>query len=98
MADQILLAAEIVSAMAVLLGVVVAVRKMAKWTHNIIEGIRCNLRSDMVNTYYRNKESKHIRQYELENFIKLYSAYKAMNGNSFIDEIKDEVTKWEIDS
>ena len=33
---------------------------------------------------------------EMENFLLMYQAYKAMHGNSFIDEIHEEVTSWKI--
>lgn len=62
----------------------------------VIQGIKCLLRSEMVSTYYHNKDAKKIRQYELENFIKLYQAYKALKGNSFIDKIYKEVMTWEV--
>lgn len=61
-----------------------------------IQGIKCLLRSEMLRTYYGNKEKGTIRQYELENFIKLYKAYKALKGNSFIDKIYKEVMTWEV--
>lgn len=96
MIEQLLLAAEVVSAVTVLCGIAVGVRKIAKWIGRIVEGMRCHLRSDMVNTYYRHKDEKRIRQYELENFIKLHAAYKALGGNSFIDDIHKEVMGWEI--
>lgn len=62
----------------------------------IQDGARCQLRSDMLHIYYRNKDTKQIRQYELENFLLMYKSYKAMKGNSFIEEIHNEVTSWEI--
>lgn len=98
MINQLLLVAEVVSALAILAGVLVGVKKILKWGKHITEGERCHLRSDMLHTYYHNKNTKHIRQYELENFIKLYNAYKALGGNSFIDEVHREVASWEIDS
>ena len=61
-----------------------------------IQGIKCLLRSEMLRTYYHNKDIKKIRQYELENFIMLYKAYKALKGNSFIDKIYKEVMSWEV--
>ena len=61
-----------------------------------IQGIKCLLRSEMLRTYYHNKDTKQIRQYELENFIMLYKAYKALKGNSFIDKIHKEVMAWEV--
>jgi hypothetical protein len=61
----------------------------------IIEGQKCQLRSEMLQIYYHNKDTETIRQYEKENFMKLYEAYKALKGNSFIDTIYEEVRKWE---
>lgn len=63
-----------------------------------IQGIKCLLRSEMLRTYYNNKDAKKIRQYELENFIMLYKAYKALKGNSFIDKIYNEVMTWEVET
>ena len=62
----------------------------------LINGMRCLLRSEMLRTYYHNKDSERIRQYELENFVFLYKAYKALKGNSFIDKIYEEVMSWEV--
>jgi hypothetical protein len=50
----------------------------------------------MLRTYYHNKDSGKIRQYELENFVFLYNAYKALKGNSFIDKIYKEVMTWDV--
>lgn len=62
----------------------------------LINGMKCLLRSEMLRTYYGNKETKKIRQYELENFVFLYQAYKALKGNSFVDKINKEVMAWEV--
>ena len=50
----------------------------------------------MLHTYYKHKDDGKIRQYELENFILMYKAYKSLKGNSFIDIIYNEVKTWEI--
>jgi hypothetical protein len=63
-----------------------------------IQGIKCLLRSEMLRVYYNNKDKKTIRQFELENFIMLYKAYKALKGNSFIDKIYNEVMTWEVET
>lgn len=60
------------------------------------DGQKCLLRNDMLHTYYKNRDSKTIRQYEYENFLLEYDAYKALKGNSFIKKIKEEVTTWEV--
>lgn len=66
------------------------------WIRKIANGQRCQLRSEMLRIYYHNREKKTIRQYEYENFVFLYEAYKALKGNSFIDKIYEEVKSWEI--
>lgn len=63
---------------------------------NLVNGMKCQLRSDMLHIYYQYKDEKKIRQYELENFVYLYKAYKALRGNSFIDKIYKEVMTWEV--
>lgn len=62
----------------------------------ISNGTKCQLRSDMLSIYYKHQNSKKIRQYEYENFVLLYEAYKALKGNSFIDRIYKEIQEWEI--
>ncbi len=64
--------------------------------HKIRKGQLCQLRSEMLQIYYHNKHDKKIRQYEYENFVLLYEAYKALRGNSFIDKIYSEVKTWEV--
>lgn len=77
----------------VLLGVIVPV---IVWIMKIANGQKCQLRSEMLQIYYHNMEKGIIRQYEYENFVYLYEAYKALKGNSFIDKIYEEVHGWEI--
>ena len=60
------------------------------------EGVKCLLRSDMLHIYYRHVDNETIRQYEKENFIMLYDAYKALGGNSFIDDINKKVRTWKV--
>lgn len=62
----------------------------------ILNGLKCLLRSEMLRIYYHHKDSESLRQYELENFVFLYKAYKALKGNSFIDKIYKEVMEWEV--
>ena len=66
------------------------------WIRKIANGQKCQLRAEMLRIYYRHQETQTIRQYEYENFIFLYEAYKALKGNSFIDKIYEEVHDWEI--
>lgn len=77
----------------VLVGVIVPVVVSVK---KISNGTKCQLRSEMLRIYYHSRESGKIRQYEYENFVFLYDAYKVLKGNSFIDKIYKEVQSWEI--
>lgn len=92
--------ATFITEIGILLGVVEWVattyRKNADRMERVAEGVKCQLRSDMLQIYYRHVDSKTIRQYEYENFIMLYEAYKALGGNSFIDKIYNEVKTWRI--
>ena len=71
-------------------------RKWAFGLRQIEEGHKCLLRSDMLRTYYKHRDEQKIRQYELENFLTTYSAYRALGGNSFIEHIYNEVSGWDI--
>lgn len=68
------------------------------WILKIANGQKCQLRSEMLRIYYRNQKIGKIRQYEYENFVMLYEAYKALKGNSFIDKIYKEIQSWEVES
>ena len=80
---------ELVALISAIAPVIVSIKKISN-------GTKCQLRNDMLHIYYSNHETKIIRQYEYENFVMLYEAYKALKGNSFIDKIYSEVKTWEI--
>lgn len=85
----------LITEIGVLLGVIVPVILSVS---KIANGTRCQLRSEMLRIYYHHQHDGNIRQYEYENFVMLYEAYKALKGNSFIDKIYKEVQEWEIKS
>ena len=85
------LVGEIIALVGTITPIIINVRKVAN-------GQRCQLRAEMLRIYYKNKDTKKIRQYEYENFIYLYEAYKALKGNSFIDKIYAEVKEWDVET
>ena len=85
------LVGEIIAFVGTITPIILNVRKVAN-------GQRCQLRSEMLRIYYKNKDTKKIRQYEYENFIYLYEAYKALKGNSFIEKIYKEVKEWDVET
>ena len=88
----------------VIIGAIVTIwkafNKFKKETHDklekVMEGIKCQHRSEMLRTYYRNREKRQIRQYEFEDFLLHYNSYKTLKGNSFIDKISCEINEWDI--
>ena len=91
--SQIMTAAGIVTGTAAAAAVVGSALRGAR---RITAGARCQLRSDMLRTYYHHRETETIRQYEYENFVMAYEAYRALGGNSFMEKIYDEVRTWEV--
>lgn len=83
----------VIGEIGVLVGATVPIAVRIKQVSN---GTKCQLRSEMLRIYYHNRESGKIRQYEYENFVFLYEAYKALKGNSFIDKIYEEIKGFEI--
>ena len=86
-------AANIITEIGIIVGALVPVAAVVL---SLVGGMKCLLRSEMLKTYYHGKDTGRIRQYELENFVFLYKAYKALRGNSFIDKIYEEVMEREI--
>ena len=83
----------LISEISVLVGIVAPVIVSV---YKISNGTKCQLRNEMLKIYYHNLETGVVRQYEYENFVLLYGAYKALKGNSFIDKIYSEVKTWKI--
>ena len=83
----------LITEIGVLIGVIAPI---IVWILKIANGMKCEHRTEMLRTYYHNKDAKKIRQFEYENFVMLYKSYKALKGNSFIDKIYKEVQTWEI--
>lgn len=98
--EKLLLAAQIAGAItgiaACVCLIIKPVRDKILGLNDVREGTKCLLRSELLHTYYKHIEEKTIRQYEYENFIFCYKAYKALGGNSFVDKIYGEVKTWEV--
>lgn len=91
--DKLTFITALIGELGVLLGVMIPV---IIWIKKISDGAKCQLRSDMLRIYYRHREDGKIRQYEYENFVYCYEAYRAMRGNSFIEKIYKEVQTWDV--
>ena len=87
---------EITVILAALAMLIKPLRRKLLGLDKLTDALKCQLRHDMLHTYYRHREDHTIRQYELEDFLYLYRGYKALGGNSFIDRIKSEIDEWEV--
>lgn len=83
----------LITEIGILLGVVIPI---IVFVWKIANGMKCQLRSEMLRIYYHHRDKKIIRQYEYENFVMLYESYKALKGNSFIDKIYKEIQTWTV--
>lgn len=93
--NTLTLIASLITEIAILIG---AITPIIRNNRKVANGQKCQLRSEMLRTYYHHKETGELRQYELENFVMLYEAYKALGGNSFIDKIYKEVLAWNVET
>ena len=90
------LASCITAVVAVLTLLIKPIREKILKTDKESEGEKCLLRSEMLKIYYKHVDEQTIRQYELENFIKLYEAYRSLGGNSFIIDVYNEILTWKV--
>lgn len=98
--QTLLLIAEIAGAItgifALLVLIIKPLRERVLGLEDLKEGMRCQLREQMLRTFYKHREEHTIRQYEYENFQASYKAYKVLKGNSFVDHVQKEIEEWEI--
>ena len=85
--------ATVIGECTVIAGVLIPVIVQIK---NLRAGILCLLRNDMLQIYYKYEEEEKIPQYQFENFMAMYKAYKALRGNTFVDKIYKDVLGWEV--
>ena len=62
----------------------------------IFKILKCSLRNDMLDIWDKCKDTKKITRYQLQSFLYSYDLYKWLKGNSFIDEIKERIEKFEV--
>ena len=89
MTDAIKYISEISVLAATIAPILLYIKKLAN-------GMRCQLRSDMLHIYYQYCDIEEIPQFEYENFVALYEAYKSLKGNSFVDKIYKDIQSWNI--
>lgn len=71
-----------------------AVRKISA----IAEGQKCLLRSKIMDIYYKHCDDDEptLREYERKNLDSLYLAYAGLHGNTFVEDIYQEMRHWRV--
>lgn len=69
---------------------------MYRFSRAMIEATKCSLRNDILEIYDRCKDSKKITKWQLESIDYSYKQYKALKGNSFVDNLYNRVQTFEI--
>lgn len=62
----------------------------------VVEAVKCLLRNDILSIYDKCKGKRQITRYQLQSVHLSYTIYKKLKGNSFIDEIMEEIKDFEI--
>lgn len=62
----------------------------------IFEAIKGLLRHAILSVYDACKVERKITRYQLQNVHFLYAIYKKLGGNSFVDEIMEEIKDFKI--
>ena len=61
-----------------------------------IEATKCSLRNDILDIYDRCKETKRITHYQLESIKYSAELYFKLKGNSFVHDVVDRVSQFEL--
>jgi len=62
----------------------------------LIEGMQCLLRSNILNIYYKAMDKDFLYQWERENLDKSYKAYYKIHGNTFVEDIMEQLKTVEV--
>jgi hypothetical protein len=66
------------------------------FAYYIITAVKCLLRNDILAIYDKCKESKKMTKYQKQSVHLSYTIYKKLKGNSFVDDIMEEIKEFEI--
>lgn len=66
------------------------------FVRSIVEGMKCTLRNDILAIYDKCKERKEITKYQLQSINYSFDVYKRFKGNSFVEDIVEEVKSYKI--
>lgn len=79
-------------------GAILVMWRAVKKISAIAEGQKCLLRSKIMDIYYKHcdDEEPTLREYERKNLDSLYQAYAGLHGNTFVEDIYQEMRHWRV--
>lgn len=60
------------------------------------KAMQCSLRNDILTIYTMRKEEKKLSVIENQAINYSFEAYKAIGGNSFVENLVNEINSWEV--
>lgn len=62
----------------------------------IKEGLQCILRDTLINNHKKYVDLGHISTHGIQNWLLMYKAYHALDGNGMVDHMKEEIEELPI--
>jgi hypothetical protein len=62
------------------------------------EVLKCLLRTALLNMYFKHIEKQNFKltQWEAENMHKMFTSYRALEGNSFVVDLVTRMNSWDV--
>lgn len=87
----------VLSVISIVTIIVTAIRRKRDNSKALAEGMKALLRSEMEKMYYKNLSTQTLREYERKSLDSLFNAYhNGLHGNTFADDLYEEMRDWQI--
>ena len=90
--------AGVITSIAVIGGAILFGWRVLKKLNDITGGLRSMERDRITSTYYKHSDEEEptLRQYERESLDKLYASYETLGGNSFVQDLYEQMRHWKV--
>ena len=87
-----------ISAIDAIGGAILFAWRVLKKLNDITGGLRSMERDRITATYYKHSDDEEptLRQYERESLDKLYASYETLGGNSFVQDLYEQMRHWKV--
>ena len=87
-----------ISAIAAIGGAILFAWRVLKKLKDITGGVSSMERDRITAIYYKHcdEDEPQLRQYERESLDKLYASYETLGGNSFVQDLYEQMRHWKV--